>query len=121
LGLLRILAQRNRLLLSYCEGLSFRSVLGRIAKILLDLSENGAKPINRRQHTNQVLAARAASSPEPVCRSIQSLRHTGVIACSRAWIKVNQPDRLADMAQIDQNSGLFLLIQRVIAAKAPGW
>lgn len=103
LSLLRVLARRNRLLLSHCEDLSFRSVMGRTAKVLLDISEFGTKPINRREHSNQVLAARVATAPEPVCRSIQSLRQHGVIACSRTWIRVNQPDRLAEMAQIERN------------------
>ncbi|MEJ2706501.1 MAG: Crp/Fnr family transcriptional regulator [Anaerolineales bacterium] len=101
LSLLRVLARRNRLLLAHCADLTFRSVLGRTAKILLDLSENGQKTIDRREYSNQVLAARVATVPEPISRSIQSLRHSGLIACSRSWIRVNQPARLAELAQIE--------------------
>lgn len=100
LGLLPVLASRNRLLLERCEDLSFRTVKGRTAKLLLDLSENGVKPIDRREHSNQVLAARAATVAEPISRTIRYLRQSGAIACTRAWINVQDPGRLAELAEI---------------------
>lgn len=100
LSLLRIMANRYRLLLSFCEDVAFRSVTGRTAKIILDLSQQGRKPIDRRLHTNQVLAARVATVPEPLCRAIQVLRQNGLINCTRTSITVNDAAELARLAEI---------------------
>lgn len=101
LSLLSVLASRNRLLLSFCEGINFHSVMGRTAQILLDLSEHGASAIDRRQHPNHVLAARAATVPEPFCRAVRMLRQHGTIECTRAAIRVVDPQRLAHIADED--------------------
>lgn len=101
LSLLSVLAARNRLLLNFCEGVNFRSVMGRTAQILLELSEHGSAPIDRRQHPNHVLAARVATVPEPFCRAVRTLRQHGTIECTRAAIKVVDPQRLAHIAEED--------------------
>lgn len=101
LSLLSVLASRNRMLLSFCEGVNFRSVMGRTAQILLDLSQHGTTTINRRQHPNHILAARAATVPEPFCRAVSVLRQHGTIQCTRAAITVIDPQRLAQIAEVD--------------------
>ena len=101
LSLLSVLASRNRMLLSFCEGVNFRSVMGRTAQILLDLSQHGTITINRRQNPNHVLAARAATVPEPFCRAVSTLRQHGTIECTRAAITVLDPQRLAHIAEVD--------------------
>ncbi len=100
LSLLRILASRYRLLLSFCEDVAFRSVTGRTAKLILDLSQQGRKTIDRRLHTNQVLAARVATVPEPLCRAIHVLRQNGLINCTRTSITVKDAGELARLAEI---------------------
>lgn len=100
LSLLKILAARNRALISQCEDVAFRTVLGRTAKIILELSNNGNKPISRREHPNQELAAKAATVAEPISRSINSLRQSGVICCDRNRITVCSPKRLAELADV---------------------
>ncbi len=102
LSLLKVLATRTRSLVGYVEDISFRSVMGRTAKMLLELSENGTKPISRHEHTNLDLAAKAATVPEAVCRSFRILRQHAVISSSRAWIKVIEPEALAQFAEVEQ-------------------
>lgn len=100
LGLLPVLAARNRLMISQYEDLSFRSVRGRLAKLLLDLSENGGRVIDRREHTISDLAARIATVPEAVSRSLSAFRDAGMIRSDRWKIDVQQPEKLAALAQI---------------------
>jgi CRP-like cAMP-binding protein len=101
MGLLRVLAARNRLLISHYEDLSFRSVLARTAKLLLDLSQQGDKSIDRREHTNYELAARVGTVPEALSRSLRFFREQGYISGNRASLEVNVPDKLAEQAELD--------------------
>ena len=83
LGLLRVLARRNRFLVSQVEDLSFRTVQARAAKLLLDLSDTGAQPIDRRKHPNHELAARIATGPEAFSRALNAFKRTGCLTCTR--------------------------------------
>lgn len=98
LGLLKVLARRNRVLVSQYEDLSFRSVQARAAKLLLDLSEAGARPIDRRAHPNHQMAARIATVPEAFSRVLNTFKRHGFIAASRAEIILHDPDALASLA-----------------------
>lgn len=101
LSLLNVLARRNRTLIEKYEDLSARPVKARTAKLILDLSDYGSKPVNRILHTNQFMAASISSVPEAVSRSIKSLRESGVISCTRTQIFVCHPERLAKFAQVN--------------------
>jgi len=74
LGLLRVLARRNRFLVAQYEDISFRSVQARAAKLLLDLSNSGQQPIDRRKHPNHQMAARIATVPEAFSRALHGLQ-----------------------------------------------
>jgi CRP/FNR family transcriptional regulator len=100
LGLLPVLAARNRALISRCEDLSFRSVLARAAKLLLDLSRYGQQAIDRREHSIYEMAARVATTPEAISRSLKTFKQSGHILSNRASITVCQPEALAHTAQI---------------------
>lgn len=100
LGLLRVLAKRQRHMLERYEDLSFRSVLARVAKLLLDLSRSGKTPIDRHAHSITEMAARIASGPEAVSRSLNALAAAGAISANRAEILILHPDLLADFAQL---------------------
>ncbi|MBM3127547.1 MAG: Crp/Fnr family transcriptional regulator [Chloroflexi bacterium] len=102
LGLLRVLAARMRNLMAQYEDVSFRSVLARTAKLLLDLSARGAQPIQRQEYPNADLAARISTVPEAVSRSLQVFRKNGDITCTRATITVNQPATLEKFAQVEK-------------------
>ena len=106
LGLLRILAARNRLLMAQFEDLSFRSVLARTAKLILQLSKEGAEPIDRRRHPNHRLAAQISTVPEAFSRALKLLRQEGVISCAESAITVIDPARLAEQAQVIADAAL---------------
>jgi CRP-like cAMP-binding protein len=100
LGLLEVMAKRNRFLVGQYEDLSFRSVLSRSAKLLLELSLDGRETINRYKYPNKDLAARIATVPEAFSRSLRIFRKEGVIQSSRAELVVLDPSRLARVARI---------------------
>jgi len=99
LGLLRILARRNRFLVSQVEDLSFRTVQARAAKLLLDLSDCGAQPIDRRKHPNHELAARIATVPEAFSRALNTFKRTGCITSTRSALAVHCSEDLAALAE----------------------
>ena len=101
LGLLPILAARNRWLVSKYEDLSFRNVRARAAKLLLELSDYGRNPINRQEHTIATLAAQTCTVPEAISRALAYFRDLGLITSARSQITVLQPDELAQLAQIE--------------------
>ncbi len=103
-SLLRVLARRNRLLLSSFEDLFSRSVMARTARILLQLSRNGTQPIDRLTHTNLELAARAATVPEAISRTIQKFAADNLIERNRTEIQITDPDLLSTLAMIDTES-----------------
>jgi CRP/FNR family transcriptional regulator len=100
-GLLRMLAQRNRAMLRLYEDLVNRPVLARVAKLLLDLSQNGQQPINRTHHSNHLIASLVATVPEAVSRSIKILKTHEFIDCNRTEIKILQPAKLVKCAMIE--------------------
>ena len=101
IGLLNVLASRHRLMLSRFEDLLSRTVQARTAKVLLEVSANGQKPINRRRYANLELAARAATCPEAFSRSLRRLRDLGIIDSNRSRITINLPGKLAEVAMVD--------------------
>ncbi|MGC9468348.1 MAG: Crp/Fnr family transcriptional regulator [Anaerolineae bacterium] len=100
LGLLKVLARRNRFLISQYEDLSFRTVVDRTAKLLLTLSEDGKVAIDRYANPNTELAARIATVPEAFSRALGLLRGNGYIRCTRSAIHVLKPEFLAEMAAL---------------------
>jgi len=101
LGLLRIMAARNRVLLARYEDLMSRPVLARTAKLLYSLSQGGRQSINRHDHSNQRIAAMAGTVPEAVSRSIKVLKENEVIECSRSLITILSIEQLTCFAQLD--------------------
>lgn len=101
-GLLRLMAARMRMLMAQYEDLSFRSVIARAAKLLLDLSARGTQPIARRDYTNAILAARICTVPEALSRSLRVLRQKDAIECTRARITIRQPEILQKFAQMEK-------------------
>lgn len=100
LSLLRVLAVRNRQLIGHYEDLSFRSVIARTAKLILDLSGYGRNPIQRRECSIEEMAHRIVSVPEAISRSLKVIKGKGLIQVDRREIRVLQIEKLADLAQI---------------------
>lgn len=98
LGLLPILAKRNRRLVSQFEDMCFLPVRGRTAKLLLELSCAGEEEIDRGTYTIQELAARISTSPEVVSRTLSVLTASGYIDSNRQLLSVINPSALSRLA-----------------------
>lgn len=103
-SLLKVLAQRNRQILEHYEDISFRSVPARMAKLLLDLSENGTKRIERSRHPIDKMAAQIGSVREAISRSLHAFKSRGFIMSNRNEIRVIDPQSLAKLGQMDESA-----------------
>lgn len=93
LGLIRVLAGRNRQLVLRHADVTFRSVLARTADTLLQVRQGG-RAIDRGVHDNADLAARIATVPEVVSRCLKLLQQRGLITCTRAHLQIVDVDGL---------------------------
>jgi CRP/FNR family transcriptional regulator len=100
LGMLQVLAKRNRRLVGHFEDLSFRSILARTAKLLLELSSSGTVPIDRHKYPNSQLASRIATLPEVFSRSLKIFKNNGDIQATYKVIQVLRPESLLTAAQL---------------------
>jgi CRP/FNR family transcriptional regulator len=90
LNIIRVLAQRVRQSVGLVEDLSFRHVLSRVAKILLEHASDGTGP--RPRLTQQEIAAMAGTAREVVGRSLKALEEEGLIRVERHRIVIaNRP------------------------------
>ena len=106
LGFLPVLAARHRELIDMVADVCFRSVRARTAKLLLDLSDYGQQPIKRQEHSIYKMSAQVSTVPEAISRSLSFFKDQEYIVSSRSTIIVCQADRLADLAQIGDDSRL---------------
>ena len=95
LNIIRVLAEQVRQLMSLVEDLSFRHVIGRVARILLEHSgdETGPKP----RLTQQEMAAMAGTAREVVGRSLKALEEEGAIRFERHRIIITDKGTLKEM------------------------
>jgi len=98
LNVIKVLAGRVRHLVSLVEDLSFRRVVGRIAKILLEQAGDGTGP--RPRLTQQEMAAMAGTAREVVGRSLKSLEEGGAIRLDRHRIVITDKEALKGMAEV---------------------
>jgi CRP/FNR family transcriptional regulator len=104
IAMMRVLARRTRHLIDRCEDLSFRSVLARTAKVLLEMSDNGRNVIDRSEYPIKDVAASIATVPETLSRSFSVLSERGLINCTRKNITILQPIELSVAAQLEPYS-----------------
>lgn len=104
LGLLPILAKRNRWLVEQYEDMCFRPVKSRTAKLLLELSRNGEAVIDRSSYSIDDLSARVSTSPEVISRTLSLLSARGVIETNRRSINIVDPENLLKLAGANGNS-----------------
>ena len=95
LNVISVLASRARHLVSLVEDLSFRSVVGRVAKILLNAGD-GKTPVQRL--TQQEMAAMAGTAREVVGRSLKILEESGAIRLDRHQIVISDKKALKNIA-----------------------
>lgn len=92
LNVIKVLAGRIRYLVSLVEDLSFKHVVGRVAKILLEYAGDGTGSGQRL--TQQDMAAMAGTVREVVGRSLKTLQRAGAIRLDRHRIVVTNKDAL---------------------------
>lgn len=97
LGLLRVLALRNRSLIMRQGSLAFYTVQMRLALLLLELSHQGGEVIDRRLHPNTQLAARAATVAEAVSRTLKQFAGEEFIEVNRRGIRVLKAEQLRQL------------------------
>jgi CRP/FNR family transcriptional regulator len=95
LNVVKVLASRIRHLVSLVEDLSFRHVIGRVAKILLEHAGDGTRPGQRL--TQQEMAAIAGTAREVVGRSLKTLEERGIIKLEHHRIVVTDKEALKQM------------------------
>jgi CRP/FNR family transcriptional regulator, cyclic AMP receptor protein len=82
----RVLAHRVRELLSLVEDLSFRPVIGRVARILLAYAGNGSD--SQPYLTQREMAAMAGTVRELVGRSLKTMQEEGIISLERHRLSI---------------------------------
>jgi len=97
LNIIQVLAGRVRNLVSLVEDLSFRHVIGRVAKILLEHAGDGTGA--RPRLTQQEMAAMAGTAREVVGRSLKALEEEGTIKLDHHRIVITNQEALKDMAE----------------------
>ena len=98
LNVIKVLAKRVRHLLSLIEDLSFKHVIGRVAKILLEHigGEMGRGP----GLTQQEMAAMAGTAREVVGRSLKELEEEGAIKLDRHRIIITDKEALQNIMEV---------------------
>jgi len=96
-NMIKVLARRVRKLVNLVEDLSFRTVAGRVAKILMDTA-SGTKEEGHKL-TQQEMAAMAGTAREVVGRSLKSLEEDGIIKLDRHRIIIKDREVLSKMVR----------------------
>lgn len=93
-----VLSQRIEQVISLVEDLSFRRVTGRVAKILLENTEDS----NGQKHrlTQQEMAAMAGTAREMIGRSLKLLEDEGKVRLERNRIVITDKEALREVAGV---------------------
>jgi CRP-like cAMP-binding protein len=94
----RLMSGQVRHLVSLVEDLSFRHVIARVAKILLQYASDGTGP--NPKLTQQEMAAIAGTAREMVGRSLRSLEDEGAIRLERHRIVIANKQALKELAGV---------------------
>ena len=97
LNVIKVLARRVRHLVSLVEDLSFRHVIGRVAKILFEQAGGGT--VGRHRLTQQEMAAMAGTAREVVGRSLKELEEEGAIKLDRHRIIITDERALQSIME----------------------
>lgn len=104
LYLLRTLCARLRHANEEIEGMLFRNILGRVAKVVLELAQRSGEPWNgggralKQKFTQQELADLVGTTREPLICALSSLRRAGLVATTGdGRYAVPEPSKLAGL------------------------
>lgn len=98
LNVINVLAGHVRHLTSLVADLSFRPVMRRVAKILLEYAGDGTGPLRRL--TQQEMAAMAGTAREVVARSLKALEAKGALRMDRHRVVITDREALEDTAGV---------------------
>jgi CRP-like cAMP-binding protein len=98
LNVIEVLARRVRHLLSLVEDLSFKHVISRVAKILLE--HMGGETDGGPRLTQQEMAAMAGTAREVVGRSLKALEEEGAIKLDRHRIVITNKEALRKIMEV---------------------
>lgn len=98
LNVISILASQVRHFMSLVEDLSFKHVIDRVAKILLEYAGDGTG--SRPRLTQQEMAAMAGTAREMIGRSLKALEEDGVIRLDRHRIVITNSEALKELAGV---------------------
>jgi CRP-like cAMP-binding protein len=98
LNVIKVLASRVRHLVSLVEDLSFKHVIGRVAKILLE--HVGGEMSHGSRLTQQEMAAMAGTAREVVGRSLKALEEEGAIKLDRHRIIITDKEVLKEITEV---------------------
>ncbi len=94
-AILRLFADQIRYLVTLVEDLSFRSVMGRVAKILMMYMSDLYTPHMR--ITQRDIAAMAGTAREVVSRALRALEDDGYIVIDHSRINITDPEALQEL------------------------
>ena len=97
MNIIGVLADRVRHLVSLVEDFSFKHVIGRVAKILLENAGDGTGATPRL--TQQEMAGMAGTAREVVARSLKALEEAGSIRLERQRIVITDKEALEERAR----------------------
>jgi CRP-like cAMP-binding protein len=98
MNVIKVLVKRVRHLLSLVEDLSFKHVIGRVAKILVE--HIGGEISRGRRLTQQEMAAMAGTAREVVGRSLKELEEAGAIKLDRHRIIITDKEALQKIIEV---------------------
>ncbi|UCG54196.1 MAG: Crp/Fnr family transcriptional regulator [Dehalococcoidia bacterium] len=95
INVIKIMAGRLRHLVALVEDLSFRHVIGRVAKILLEYATDGTS--SGPKLTQRDMAAMAGTAREVVSRSLKNLEKDGLVKIDRQRIIIKDREALSNI------------------------
>jgi len=98
LNVISVLADQVRHFMSLVEDLSFKHVIDRVAKILLEYASDGTG--SRPRLTQQEMAAMAGTAREMIGRSLKALEEDGLIRLDRNRIVITNNEALKELAGV---------------------
>ncbi len=96
-NIIKVMAGRMRHLVSLVEDLSFRHVIGRVARILLEYAAYEPSPGFRL--TQRDIATMAGTAREVVSRSLRTLEEEGLIKIDRHRIVIKDKEALKEIVE----------------------
>ena len=100
LGLLRALSRRLRSADDKIGGLVLLDVSGRVARLLLELADEGNGTTISRSITHHTIAQMVGSSRETVSRTIRTFTENGLVAVSKQTIEITKREKLETLAGV---------------------